>query len=552
MTTNKATITYTLTDEAPALASRSLLPIVKAFTQVADINVELKDISLASRTLANFPEYLTAEQRQPDALAELGILAKQKQANIIKLPNISASVPQLKAVIQELQSQGYSVPDYPESKSSTQTENELEDKIKQQYAKVLGSAVNPVLREGNSDRRAPGSVKQYARNNPHSMGQWSKNSKSHVASMSSGDFYASEKSVCISKQDWVTIQFIDESDNIITLKKSFELLAGEIIDASVMSCKALTDFYAQAMDDAKEQGILLSVHLKATMMKVSDPIIFGHAVKVFFKDVFDKHVQTFNRLKINENNGLADIYNKIQSLPDDQKIEIEKDINRCFQQRPQLAMVDSDNGITNLHVPSHVIIDASMPAVIRASGKMWDVDGKLKDTKALIPDRSYAGIYQETINFCRENGAFDPVTMGSVPNVGLMAQKAEEYGSHDKTFQIKAKGFVQVVNAEGQVLLEHNVEEGDIWRMCQTKDAPIHDWVKLAVNRAQATQLPTVFWLDPKRAHDSEIINKVEKYLSEYDISDLDIQIKSPVQAIRYTLQRLKEGKDTISVTGNV
>ena len=545
----KATINYTLTDEAPALASRSFFPIVKVFTQTADINIELKDISLASRILANFPEYLTAEQTCNDALTDLAILAKKKEANIIKLPNISASIPQLEAAIKELQLKGYAIPDYPVSDSS---DNDEQLKIKQAYSRVLGSAVNPVLREGNSDRRAPPSVKQYARNNPHSMGAWSKDSKSHVASMSSGDFYESEKSICIDKSNQISIQLIKDSGDKQILKKSIELQPGEIIDAAVMSCQALRKFYLYEIENAKEQDVLLSLHLKATMMKVSDPIIFGHAVSVFFKDVFDKHAVIFNKQGISANNGLADLYNKIQSLPENIKSEIEKDINQCYQNHAQLAMVDSDNGVTNLHVPSHVIIDASMPAMIRSSGKMWDAKGNLRDTKAIIPDRSYAGVYQQTIDFCKQHGAFDPKTMGTVPNVGLMAQKAEEYGSHDKTFQIEERGIVQVVDVSGKVLLEHKVEQGDIWRMCQVKDAPIQDWVKLAVNRARATQLPVVFWLDSNRSHDRQLITKVEQYLSNYDTSNLDITIKSPIEATSYTLQRIKAGKDTISVTGNV
>ncbi|MFK5985639.1 MAG: NADP-dependent isocitrate dehydrogenase [Pseudomonadota bacterium] len=540
--TNTTTITYTLTDEAPALASRSFLPIVKAFTQSAGINIELKNISLAARILANFPEQLTSQQRQSDALAELGLLAKQADANIIKLPNISASIPQLEAAIKELQSKGYAVPDY----------SGADEQTKKQYSKVLGSAVNPVLREGNSDRRAPGSVKQYARNNPHSMGVWSKDSKSHVASMERGDFYGSEKSLNIAAAGTVSIQFFDESGNKEVLKSSLALQSGEIIDASVMSNKALKAFYAQAIEDAKKEGVLLSVHLKATMMKISDPIIFGQIVSVFFADVFTKHADTFASLGINANNGMADVYQKIQDLDPQQREEIEEDIQQCYQQRPQLAMVDSDKGITNLHVPSDVIIDASMPAMIRSSGKMWDAKGELKDTKAIIPDRCYAGVYQQTIDFCVEHGAFDPTTMGTVPNVGLMAQKAEEYGSHDKTFQIKAKGLVQVIDEDGQVLIEHEVDEGDIWRMCQVKDAPIQDWVKLAVSRAKATQLPAIFWLDEQRSHDHQLIKKVEMYLADHDTSNLDIRILSPIDATLYTLERIKDGLDTISVTGNV
>jgi len=541
------TIIYTRTDEAPALATYSFLPIVKAFTRAADIQIESRDISLAARILALFPDYLSAEQKVPDALNELGELAKTPSANIIKLPNISASIPQLKAAIKELQSQAYKLPDYPEN-----AKTDDEKLIKARYDKVKGSAVNPVLREGNSDRRAPGSVKQYAKNNPHSMGAWQADSKTHVASMSEGDFYGSEKSVTIEKAGECRIELIADDGNITVLKEQTPLLAGEVIDASVMSKKALRVFLAEQINDAKSDNVLLSVHLKATMMKVSDPIIFGHAVSVYFQDVFDKHAAIFADLGVNANNGLGDLYTKIQSLPEIQQQAIKADIQACYDSRPELAMVDSDKGITNLHVPSDVIIDASMPAAIRNSGQMWGSDGQLHDTKAIIPDRCYAGIYQETIDFCKKQGAFDPTTMGSVQNVGLMAQKAEEYGSHDKTFQIAVNGIVRVVDNSGVTLLEHPVEEGDIWRMCQVKDAPVQDWVKLAVNRARATAMPAVFWLDSHRAHDAELIKKVNQYLPQYNTDGLDIQIMSPEEATQFSLQRIKAGKDTISVTGNV
>ena len=541
------TIIYTRTDEAPALATYSFLPIVKAFTRAADIQIESRDISLAARILALFPDYLSAEQKVPDALNELGELAKTPSANIIKLPNISASIPQLKAAIKELQSQAYKLPDYPEN-----AKTDDEKLIKARYDKVKGSAVNPVLREGNSDRRAPGSVKQYAKNNPHSMGAWQADSKTHVASMSEGDFYGSEKSVTIEKAGECRIELIADDGNITVLKEQTPLLAGEVIDASVMSKKALRVFLAEQINDAKSDNVLLSVHLKATMMKVSDPIIFGHAVSVYFQDVFDKHAAIFADLGVNANNGLGDLYTKIQSLPEIQQQAIKADIQACYDIRPELAMVDSDKGITNLHVPSDVIIDASMPAAIRNSGQMWGSDGQLHDTKAIIPDRCYAGIYQETIDFCKKQGAFDPTTMGSVQNVGLMAQKAEEYGSHDKTFQIAVNGIVRVVDNSGVTLLEHPVEEGDIWRMCQVKDAPVQDWVKLAVNRARATAMPAVFWLDSHRAHDAELIKKVNQYLPQHNTDGLDIQIMSPEEATQFSLQRIKAGKDTISVTGNV
>ena len=545
MTTSK--IIYTITDEAPALATYSFLPIVEAFAKTADIQIETQDISLAGRIIALFPEFLTEEQRQPDALTALGALATTPEANIIKLPNISASIPQLVAAIKELQAKGYKLPDYPEEPKTAE-----EKEARSRYDKVKGSAVNPVLREGNSDRRAPASVKQYARKNPHSMGAWSKESKSHVAHMTAGDFYGSEKSVTIQDAGQVRIEHVAADGSVTVLKEKTAVKAGEIIDASTMSKKALRDFIAAEIADAKQKDVLLSVHLKATMMKVSDPIMFGHVVTVYFKEVFEKHAATFAELGVDANNGLGDVYAKIAKLPADKKAEIEADIAAVYAKQPALAMVNSDKGITNLHVPSDVIIDASMPAAIRSSGQMWGPDGKLKDTKALIPDRCYAGVYQETISFCKEHGAFDPRTMGSVPNVGLMAQKAEEYGSHDKTFEIKAAGLVRVVDASGTVLIQHNVEQGDIWRMCQAKDAPIQDWVKLAVNRARLSNTPAVFWLDKNRAHDAHLIAKVERYLKDHDTTGLDIQIMSPEEATRHSLKRMKAGLDTISVTGNV
>ena len=540
-------IIYTETDEAPALATYSFLPIVQAYTQAAGIAVETRDISLAGRIIANFPDNLSAAQKQGDALAELGELAKTPEANIIKLPNISASIPQLTAAISELQQQGYDIPDYPEEAVNAEQES-----IKARYAKVLGSAVNPVLREGNSDRRVAGPVKEYAQKHPHSMGAWSPDSKSHVASMSDGDFYSSEKSAVIESAGEVKIELLGDDGDTRVLKPSVPVLEGEVIDASVMSCKPLRAFFEQAAQDAKSQGVLLSLHMKATMMKVSDPIIFGHAVSVYYKDVFDNHAAAFEKLGVDTRNGLGDVYAKIAELPDDQRKEIEDDIQAVYLTRPELAMVNSDKGITNLHVPSDVIIDASMPAAIRSSGQMWGPDGKLHDTKAMIPDRNYAGIYQAVIDFCKQHGAFDVTTMGNVSNVGLMAQKAEEYGSHDKTFEIPANGTVRVSDASGNTLLEHKVERGDIWRMCQTKDLPIQDWVKLAVNRARLTGQPAVFWLDKNRAHDANLINKVETYLKGHDTSGLEIKIMSPVEAIRYTLQRVKAGDNTISVTGNV
>lgn len=545
MTTSN--IIYTITDEAPALATYSLLPIVEAFASAANVDVETRDISLAARIIAHFPEYLTAEQQVGDHLAELGELAKTPQANIIKLPNISASVPQLQAAIEELKVKGYALPDYPESPKTPE-----EEAIKATYAKVLGSAVNPVLREGNSDRRAPASVKQYARTNPHSMGAWSADSKSHVAHMDGGDFYGSELSVTIDKAQSVSIEFVAKDGTRSVLKSDLALLDGEIIDSSVMNKNALVAFYEKEIEAAKEQDVLLSLHMKATMMKVSDPVIFGHAVTVFYKDVFAKHGATFAELGVDVNNGLGDVYAKIEQLPADQKAAIEADIEAVYATRPDMAMVDSDRGITNLHVPSDVIIDASMPAALRASGQMWGPDGKQKDTKFMIPDRNYAGVFQSVVDYCKANGAFNPTTMGTVPNVGLMAQKAEEYGSHDKTFILLADGTVNVLAENGDVLMSHDVEEGDIWRMCQTKDIPIQDWVKLAVTRARATNTPAVFWLDENRGHDAQMIKKVERYLKDHDTSGLEILIKDPVSAANYTLARCGNGEDTISVTGNV
>ncbi|MCK8523969.1 NADP-dependent isocitrate dehydrogenase [Aquimarina sp. D1M17] len=547
MGVNTSKIIYTKTDEAPALATYSFLPIIKKFTESANIELETKDISLAARILANFPENLTDKQKQDDALAQLGELAQQPEANIIKLPNISASIPQLKAAIAELQLQGFNLPNYPE-----EPENAEEKEIKSRYDKIKGSAVNPVLREGNSDRRAPKPVKQYARKNPHSMGAWSSDSKTHVATMSSGDFRSNEKSVTISEAGDVRIEFVDNNNTTTVLKEKTALLNGEVIDATVMSKKALIKFLEEQIVDAKEKNVLFSLHMKATMMKVSDPIIFGHAVEIFFKDVFEKYGETLEEIGVEANNGFGDVINKLKRVPDTQRSEIEAAIKACYENGPKLAMVNSDQGITNLHVPSDVIIDASMPAMIRNSGQMWDADGNTQDTKAVIPDSSYAGIYQETIDFCKKHGAFDPTTMGTVPNVGLMAKKAEEYGSHDKTFEIPGNGTVRIVDASGNTLIEHSVEQGDIWRMCQTKDAPIKDWVKLAVNRAKATNTPAIFWLDKNRAHDAELIKKVNTYLPEHDTSGLDIQIMSPVEATRFSLERIKEGKDTISVTGNV
>lgn len=543
--TQKSKIFYTLTDEAPLLATYSFLPIVQAFTATSDIEIETRDISLAGRILANFPEFLKEDQKTSDALLELGKLATTPEANIIKLPNVSASVPQLKAAIAELQAHGYAVPDFPED---PQTEEEKNNKAK--YAKVLGSAVNPVLREGNSDRRAPKAVKNYAKANPHSMGAWSSESKTHVASMEQGDFYGSEQSVTVSQETDVKIEFVGTDGTTTVLKASTPLKAGEIIDSSVMNIAALKSFVAKTIEEAKAQNILLSVHLKATMMKVSDPIIFGAIVEVYFADVFEKYATLFNELNIDTRNGLGDVYAKIAGHP--QQAEVEAAIDAAIANGPALAMVNSDKGITNLHVPSDVIVDASMPAMIRTSGQMWNKEGKAQDTVAIIPDRCYAGVYTATIDFCKKHGAFVPTTMGSVPNVGLMAQKAEEYGSHDKTFQIQGEGVVRVVNTEGTVLMEQKVAKNDIFRMCQAKDAPIQDWVKLAVNRARLSATPAVFWLDNNRAHDRELIVKVEKYLKDYDTTGLDIRILSPIEATNFTLERIIKGLDTISVTGNV
>ena len=543
---NRSKIIYTFTDEAPALATYSLLPIIEAFTATADIDVETRDISLAGRILASFPEQLGAKA-VPDHLAELGALAVTPEANIIKLPNISASVPQLQAAIKELQAQGFDIPDYPETVTT-----DAEKEIKARYSKVMGSAVNPVLREGNSDRRAPLSVKNYARKHPHKMGAWKADSKSHVAHMSEGDFYGSEKAALIEAPDTVKIELIAQDGTTTALKEKTAVQAGEIIDCSVMSKKALREFVAAEIEDAKKQGVLFSVHLKATMMKVSDPIMFGQIVAEFYKDALEKHADVLKEIGFNLNNGIGDLYARIKALPADKQAEIEADIEAVYANRPALAMVNSDKGITNLHVPSDVIVDASMPAMIRDSGKMWGTDGQLHDTKAVIPDRCYATIYQATIEDCKQHGAFDPTTMGSVPNVGLMAQKAEEYGSHDKTFQIKTDGVVRVTDSNGNVLMEQKVAEGDIWRMCQAKDAPIRDWVKLAVNRARASNTPAVFWLDPKRSHDALMIKKVETYLKDHDTSGLDIRIMAPVDAMKFTLERTRKGLDTISVTGNV
>ncbi|OAD44778.1 NADP-dependent isocitrate dehydrogenase [Polaribacter atrinae] len=542
-----AKIVYTKTDEAPALATRSFLPIVKAFTKTSNIEIEVKDISLSSRILANFSEYLRPEQQVEDALAFLGDFAKNPEANIIKLPNISASVPQLKEAISELQEKGFALPNYPDEVKTD------EDKaVLALYNKVKGSAVNPVLREGNSDRRAPKAIKNYARKNPHSMGAWSSDSKTHVATMTEGDFANNEKSVTVKNATSVSIVHISEKGTKTILKENLALLDGEIIDATVMSKKALIDFLEEQYEDSLDKNVLFSLHMKATMMKVSDPIIFGHAVRVYFADLFKKHGKTFKKIGADVNNGLGNLLSKLSELPKEKRDEIRAEIRYAIDHGPELAMVNSDKGITNLHVPSDVIIDASMPAMIRTSGQMWNADGKLQDTKAIIPDSSYAGIYSATIDFCKKHGAFDPTTMGTVPNVGLMAQKAEEYGSHDKTFEIASAGKVAVVDAAGKTLLEHTVEEGDIWRMCQAKDLPIQDWIKLAVTRARASQTPAVFWLDKNRAHDAEIIKKVKKYLPEHDTTGLDIRILSPIKATEFTCERLKKGEDTISVSGNV
>ena len=581
-------IIYTKTDEAPALATQSLLPLIKSFVKTSGVDVELKDISLAGRIISSFPEYLSDDQKQPDALGELGELVKNPEANIVKLPNISASLPQLKSAISELQSQGYPLPDFPDKPQGGR-----EKQIHQRYVKILGSAVNPVLREGNSDRRVATSVKQYARENPHSMGAWSSDSKSHVAHMDDGDFYASETSVVLSQPTTVKIEYVPRGSDgrpapPRVWKDKLELLEGEVIDVSVMSYQKLSQFFKDQIQDAKEQGVLLSLHLKATMMKVSDPIIFGEAVYTFFSEVFEKYASDLEKLGVDPQNGLGDLYLKLQRLPEDLRVKIESALKACYNKRPPLAMVDSSRGITNFHVPSDVIIDASMPAAIRSSGKMWDPDGQLHDIKAMIPDRSYAGVYQEVINFCKEHGAFDVRTMGSVSNVGLMARQAEEYGSHDKTFEVRIvgkgmtvtqesteevvqrswktysevrrypslmgqpSGTVRVKDSSGEVLIEHPIEHGDIWRMCQTKDDSIKDWVGLGVRRSRATGVPAIFWLDPNRAHDRELIKKVEAYLKDHETDGLEIKVMSPVEAVKYTLERLKAGKDTISVTGNV
>lgn len=547
MTTQASKIVYTAVDEAPALATYSLLPIIQAFTKKAGVAVETSDISLSGRIIANFPENLTDEQRIDDELTKLGELAKTPEANIIKLPNISASIPQLKAAIKELQEKGYDLPDYPE-----EPKNDAEKEIKARYAKVLGSAVNPVLREGNSDRRAPAAVKNYVKKHPHSMGEWKSDSKSHVASMSSGDFRSNEKSRTMAEATDVKIEFVDESGNVQILKDKVALQAGEVVDATFMSKNALTKFFDEQIEDAKANDVLFSLHMKATMMKVSDPIIFGHAVKVFYKDVIEKHSSVIDELGVNFNNGLGDLYAKIKTLPEDKQAEIEADIQEVYKNRPAIAMVDSDKGITNLHVPSDVIIDASMPAAIRASGQMWGPDGKQHDTKFVIPDHSYSSLYQATIDNCKANGAFKPATMGTVPNVGLMAQKAEEYGSHNTTFEAPGNGSIRVVDASGNTVHEHSVEEGDIWRMVMVKDAPIQDWVKLAVTRARATGAPAVFWLDETRPHDAQLIEKVNRYLKDHDTTGLEIHIMSVAEAAKFSVERMRDGKDTISVTGNV
>jgi len=540
-------IIYTKTDEAPMLATYSFLPIINAFSKAAGVTVELRDISLAGRVIAVFPEYLTAAQKQHDALAELGEMAKTPEANIIKLPNISASIPQLVATIKELQKQGYKLPDYPEN-----PRDDKEKDIKTRYDKVKGSAVNPVLREGNSDRRAPLSVKAYARKHPHKMGAWSSDSKTHVSHMKGGDFRSNEKSLTISAATTAKIEFVGADGKVTVLKDKIALQAGEVLDATFMSVKALRKFLEEQIEDAKSKGVLFSLHMKATMMKISDPKIFGHAVTVYYKDVFGKHGDTLKKLGVDPDNGIGDLYAKIKSLPEDQRKAIEADIQAVYQKRPPMAMVNSDKGITNLHVPSDVIIDASMPPVIRDSGKMWNPQGQLQDVKCVIPDASYAPIYHEVVEFCKKHGAFDPRTMGSVPNVGLMAQAAEEYGSHDKTFKAPSNGTIRIVDAAGKTLIEHKVEEGDIWRACQVKDAPIQDWVKLAVNRAKATGAPAVFWLNKDRAHDAELIKKLNVYLPKHDTTGLEIKIMPPADACRFSLERMKEGKDTISCTGNV
>jgi isocitrate dehydrogenase len=542
-----AKIIYTKIDEAPALATYSLLPIIKSFTKTSGIEIETKDISLAGRIIANFPENLTEEQRIPDFLTELGKLSLTPEANIIKLPNISASIPQLKAAIAELQEKGYNIPNYPEEATT-----EEEKALQARFAKVLGSAVNPVLREGNSDRRSAASVKKFAQKNPHRMGAWSADSNAHVAHMEGGDFYGSEKSVTMEKEGNVRIEYVDNAGNVTVLKEKQELLAGEVIDTSVMNVKALRAFYKQEIEKAKEEGLLWSLHLKATMMKISDPEMFKHAVEVFYEEAIAKHADTIKELGVNFNNGLGDLYAKIEKLPADKKAEIEADIMEVYKTRPDMAMVDSDNGITNLHVPNNVIIDASMPVVVRDGGKMWNPAGELQDCVALIPDRCYAKMFQVCFDDCKKNGAYDVATMGSVANVGLMAKKAEEYGSHDKTFYAQGEGVIRVVDFDGNVIMEQQVETGDIFRMCQVKDAPIQDWVKLAVNRAKATGSPAIFWLDENRGHDAQLIEKVNTYLKDHDTTGLDIRILAPVDAITFSLERIRRGEDTISVTGNV
>ena len=547
MAAGKSKIIYTLTDEAPFLATGSFLPIIRAFTSPAGVEVAESDISVAARILAEFSDCLTPEQKVNDNLAELGKLTLLPDTNIIKLPNISASVPQLLAAIKELQSKGYALPNFPEDPQS-----DAEKAIRARYSKCLGSAVNPVLREGNSDRRAPNAVKQFARKHPHSMGEWSQASRTHVSHMHGGDFYAGEKSMTLTKACEVKMDLVTQSGKTILLKSKMPLQAGEIIDSMFMSKKALCEFYEKEIEDAYKTGMMLSLHVKATMMKVSHPIVFGHAVKIFYKDAFAKHAKLFEELGVNANNGMSSLYDKIKTLPESKREEIIQDLHACHEHRPALAMVDSAKGITNLHSPSDVIVDASMPAMIRVGGKMWGADGRLHDTKAVIPESTFARIYQEIINFCKTHGNFDPTTMGTVPNVGLMAQQAEEYGSHDKTFEIPEAGVARIVTEDGTVLLEQNVEEGDIWRMCQVKDAPIRDWVKLAVNRARLSNTPAVFWLDEYRPHEAELIKKVKTYLKDYDLTGLDIQIMSQTRAMRYTLERVIRGKDTISVTGNI
>ncbi|MFM0208603.1 NADP-dependent isocitrate dehydrogenase [Paraburkholderia sediminicola] len=548
MATQQPTIIYTLTDEAPLLATSAFLPIIRTFTASAGIQVTASDISVAGRILGEFPEFLTEAQRVPDNLAELGRLTLLPDTNIIKLPNISASVHQLVGAIKELQGKGYKVPDFPE-----EPKTEAEKAIRQRYSRCLGSAVNPVLREGNSDRRAPAAVKNYARKNPHSMGDWSMASRTHVAHMKHGDFYHGEKSMTVDHARDVKMELVTQSGKAIVLKPKVSLLAGEIIDSMFMSKKALCDFYEEQMEDARKTGVMLSLHVKATMMKVSHPIVFGHAVKIFYKEAFEKHGKLFDELGVNVNNGLVNLYDKLESLPTSKREEIIRDLHACHEHRPELAMVDSAKGISNLHAPNDVIVDASMPAMIRIGGKMWGADGRPKDTKAVIPESTFARIYQEIINFCKTNGNFDPVTMGTVPNVGLMAQQAEEYGSHDKTFEVPEAGEARIVDIDtGEVLLVQNVEEGDIWRMCQVKDAAIRDWVKLAVTRARNSGMPAIFWLDPYRPHEAEVIKKVETYLKDHDTAGLDIQIMSQVRAMRYTLERVIRGLDTISVTGNI